>query len=120
MLNANEIGMRIKEQQQKLGMKQKDIIEKSGISKAAISNYISGLRVPDTEALYKISLALETSMEYLLIGKSTNENYTEEERQLLEAYRNAELDMKKAARKILDAPELPGKLSISEDGKKII
>ena len=73
MLNAIEIGNRIKEKQKEKNFKQKDIIEKTGISKAAISNYISGTRVPDTESALKLSLVLETSIEWLLTGKTTNE-----------------------------------------------
>ena len=48
-----------KEKQKEKNFKQKDIIEKTGISKAAISNYISGTRVPDTESALKLSLVLE-------------------------------------------------------------
>lgn len=117
MLNPNEIGTRIKERQLALGMKQKDIIEKSGVSKAAISNYISGFRVPDTEALYKISLALETSMEWLLIGRSTSENYTDEEKQLLKAYRLAEPAIQTATKKLLDVPETESKSEISSTSR---
>ena len=51
MLNANEIGNRIRLKIKESGLKQKDIVESSGISKAALSNYISGNRVPDTEAI---------------------------------------------------------------------
>ena len=61
MLNSIEIGTRIKERQKILGLKQKDIIEKTGISKAAISNYVNGGRIPEAEALYKISKILNTS-----------------------------------------------------------
>lgn len=113
MLDSKEIGKRIKERQLALGMKQKDITEKSGISKAAISNYISGLRVPDTETLYKLSLVLETSMEWLLIGRSTNENYTEDEKQILEAYRIAAPAIQTATKKLLDIPEPEPKLEKS-------
>lgn len=105
MFNPIEIGNRIKEKQAALGLKQKDIIEKSGISKAAMSNYVNGIRIPDTEALYKLSNALNTTMEWILFGKSTNENLNREEKQLLEAYRAANPHMKLAARKVLDIPE---------------
>ena len=82
MLNAIEIGNRIKEKQKEKNFKQKDIIEKTGISKAAISNYISGTRVPDTESALKLSLVLETSIEWLLTGKTTNENFSEDEKEI--------------------------------------
>lgn len=61
-----EIGNRIRLKIKESGLKQKDIVESSGISKAALSNYISGNRVPDTEAIYKISKELGTSIEWIL------------------------------------------------------
>lgn len=88
-LEAEKIGKRIKSRQTELGYKQKEIIEKTGISKAAISNYIGGNRIPDTEAILKLSLTLNTTIEWLLTGKSTNENLTKEEKELIQAYRIA-------------------------------
>lgn len=90
MLNSIEIGIRIKERQKVLQLKQKDIIEKTGLSKAAMSNYVNGIRVPETEALYKISKALETSMEWILVGKSTSENFTLEEQELIRIFRDSD------------------------------
>lgn len=90
MLSAIAIGNRIKERQKQLGLKQKDLILKSDISKAAISNYVNGNRIPDTVAILKISIALNTTVEWLLLGKSTNVNLTSKEKELLEAYRTAD------------------------------
>lgn len=87
MLNAKEIGKRIKEKQTEKNYKQKDLIEKTGISKGAISNYCSGARIPETESILKISFALDTSMEWLLTGKSTNENFTDEEKEIIKNLR---------------------------------
>ena len=120
MLNSIEIGTRIKERQKILGLKQKDIIEKTGISKAAISNYVNGGRIPEAEALYKISKILNTSMEWLLVGEATNENFTVEEQKLLVAYQRASPSMKEAARKLLDVPEQERGSLIYNTGKKAI
>ncbi len=87
MLDPISIGNRIKEKQEEHHFKQKEIVEKTGISKSAMSNYISGNRVPDTETILKLSYILETSVEWLLTGKSTNENYTEEERDIIKNFR---------------------------------
>ncbi len=114
MLNSIEIGTRIKERQKILGLKQKDIIEKTGISKAAISNYVNGGRIPEAEAL------LNTSMEWLLVGEATNENFTVEEQKLLVAYQRASPSMKEAARKLLDVPEQERGLLIYNTGKEAI
>lgn len=105
MLNAIEIGNRIKEKQKEKNFKQKDIIEKTGISKAAISNYISGARVPDTESALKLSLVLETSIEWLLTGKTTNENFSEDEKEIIHCYKQATPAIQEAVRKLLDVPE---------------
>lgn len=87
MLNAIEIGKRIKTLQEKKGWKQIELIEKTCISKGAISNYISGNRVPSSEELLKISKALDTTMEWILTGKHTNENLSETEKELIEYFR---------------------------------
>jgi transcriptional regulator with XRE-family HTH domain len=116
MLNANEIGNRIKLKIKDSGLRQKDIVEASGVSKAALSNYLSGNRIPDTEAIYKISKELGTSIEWILTGESTNENFGEEERHLLQAYKNANPSIKEAIRKLLDINE-PCSAGKSSDSK---
>lgn len=63
------IGTRIIERMKVLGLKQVDIIRETGISKTAISNYVNGNRIPDTLSIYKLSQALETSIEWILTGK---------------------------------------------------
>lgn len=115
MLNAIEIGNRIKEKQKEKNFKQKDIIEKTGISKAAISNYISGARVPDTESALKLSLVLETSIEWLLTGKTTNENFSEDEKEIIHCYKQAAPAIQEAVRKLLDVPEKNEKVIRFED-----
>jgi len=118
MLNANEIGSRIRLKIKESGLKQKDIVESSGISKAALSNYISGNRVPDTEAIYKISKELGTSIEWILTGEYTNENFSEDEIRIIQAYKNANSGIKEATRKLLDInePYSTGKSSDSKIG----
>ncbi|MEY8356921.1 helix-turn-helix transcriptional regulator [Lachnospiraceae bacterium 54-53] len=118
MLNANEIGNRIRLKIKESGLKQKDIVESSGISKAALSNYLNGNRIPDTEAIYKISKELDISIEWILTGESTIENFNEEEKHIIQAYKNANAGIKEATRKLLDVnkPCSPGKSSESRIG----
>lgn len=106
MLNPEEIGIRIKKRQYELKLKQKDIIEITNISKAAMSNYVNGNRIPDTETIYKLSQALKTSIEWILTGKSINENFSNEEKNLIEAYRIAPETMKDGVKKLLDISEI--------------
>lgn len=116
MLNAAEIGNRIKEKQKEKNYKQKDLIEKTGISKGAISNYCSGTRIPDTESILKLAYALETSIEWLLTGKATNENFTDDELEILHSYQNASSAIQEATRKLLDVPDKNIKSSASKIG----
>lgn len=84
MLNSIEIGTRIKTRQKELGLRQKDLIELTNISHSALSNYTSGTRIPGAEELLKLSNALNTSIEWILIGEeSTNVTLTEDEKELL-------------------------------------
>lgn len=66
------IGERIKFTLNSKRLKQIDVCKKANISKNAISNYISGNRVPDTASLFKLSKFLDVSMEWLLTGKSSS------------------------------------------------
>lgn len=63
-----EIGSRINSKLKEFNWKQKDLMIATGLSKNAISNYISGIRIPDTSSIYKISIALNVSIEWLLMG----------------------------------------------------
>lgn len=102
MLDAKEIGKRIKTRQIELGYKQKDIIEKTGLSKAAICNYVNGTKVPSTEAAIKICKALNISMEWLVKGESTKVNLLPEEIELIKAYRNSSEEKKEIIRNIMN------------------
>lgn len=77
MLDTNQISNRIVNRIKELGMKQKDICEKAGIAKSAMSNYMNGNRVPDTETILKLSNILEISIEWILTGESSNVNKVE-------------------------------------------
>lgn len=77
MLDTNQISNRIVNRIKDLGMKQKDICEKAGIAKSAMSNYMNGNRIPDTETILKLSKILEVSIEWILTGESTNVNNIE-------------------------------------------
>ncbi len=71
-----EVGNRIDAKMKDLNLKQKDLVKMTGLSKNAISNYISGNRIPDTTSIYKLSTVLKVSIEWLLTGISINDNAT--------------------------------------------
>lgn len=47
------------------GLRWIDIAKQSGLDKASISQYKNGVHVPEPDALYKLAVALNVSMEWL-------------------------------------------------------
>jgi phage repressor protein C with HTH and peptisase S24 domain len=72
--NFTGIGKRISNKLLELNLKQVDLVKITNISKNAISNYINGIRTPDTLSTYKIAKALKVSMEWLLTGEDHTTN----------------------------------------------
>ena len=62
---SNEIGSRIKETRLKLGLKQKELAEKIGVSESRISQYENGSQNPRINTLIKLSEALGVSLKSL-------------------------------------------------------
>lgn len=71
--NFNGIGGRISKKLEEMGLKQVDVCNIINISKNAMSNYVSGKRIPDTMVIYKLSKFFSVSIEWLLTGEE-NEN----------------------------------------------
>lgn len=74
------------------------------IGQSTISSWKKG-KMPTAEKIIAIVRYLEVSADWLLETNIEIENYTLEERRLLEAYQRASPSMKEAARKLLDVPE---------------
>jgi transcriptional regulator with XRE-family HTH domain len=62
----NIISDRIKEAMSMKNMKQTDLVEKTGISKGALSSYIAGRYIPKQTNTYKIAKALEVDVSWLM------------------------------------------------------
>ena len=62
----NTIAQRMKEALIIKGMKQIDLVEKTGIGKSSISTYLSGEYEPKQKNLYKIAKALEVDVSWLM------------------------------------------------------
>lgn len=60
------ISERIKEALEIRGMKQSELVEKTGIGKSSISTYISGSYEPKQRNLYKIAKALDVDVSWLM------------------------------------------------------
>lgn len=67
---SEKFGKRLKKALKQAGYTQAKATEELGLSKNAITNYVSG-RIPDTLILYKLANLCNVSMEWLLSGKET-------------------------------------------------
>ena len=88
--------MKLKELRRKQGITQAELASKIGVVESAISLYESGKREPDISTLIKIAKCLNTTVDCLIdmprnannkIQQQQEESLTEDEKQLLRAYR---------------------------------
>ena len=84
---------RIQEGMELRGLKQADLVEKTGISKGALSSYISGRYVPKQNNTFLIAKALNVNEAWLMGADvpmeridATSENQTSEQKELNEIY----------------------------------
>lgn len=115
MINEQEFGKRLTECMQINGYTNAKLTEKLNVSKNAVGNYKNG-QIPNATILYNISQLLGTTVEYLLTGKNFDETITEEEKQIINAYRNATSAEQEIIKKILDIKTEQEKLSNSKIG----
>lgn len=71
-----QVGERIKNLRQQLGLTQAELADKVGFTSQTVSNWESGSREPDIEALVKLSSLFNVSLDYLLSGKKEEEKIT--------------------------------------------
>ena len=67
------IGKQIKSLRVQLGLKQKDLAQKLGVSTGAVGLWELDKRVPDSTMLLKLSKEFNVTVDYLLTGKQENE-----------------------------------------------
>lgn len=115
MINEQEFGKRLAECMKINGYTNAKLTEKLNVSKNAVGNYKNG-QIPNATILYNISQLLGTTVEYLLTGKNSDETITEEEKQIINAYRNATGAEQEIIKKILDIKMEQEKLSDSKIG----
>lgn len=68
-----ELRERIRWLLDKRGMSQRDLAEKSGLTKAAICRYLKKERIPRSLALAAMASALDVTMDYLVSGEEMND-----------------------------------------------
>ena len=74
-----ELGNRIKRLRKELGISQKELAERIGVSNSRVSNWEQGINRPDADILSKLCSALQTSPSLLLGMKLTKDELTEKE-----------------------------------------
>ncbi len=75
------IGERLRFLRKRLGLSQKEMAQKLGISRVALARYENNKRYPDTAILAKIAQILGVSLDWLVTGKG--EMFTSERDELL-------------------------------------
>ena len=90
---------RIKQLRQDNGWLQADLAKKLQTSRQAIGNYETGERSPDVETILKLCAIFDCSADYLL-GRSDlpSPELSDEERELVAAFRQADEDAKDMVR----------------------
>lgn len=123
-LNSKEISERIRKLLIQNNMKQVELARITGISKNAITNYMSGERIPDTQNIYLISTALGTTIENLLTGEEKN-NLTEDEQNILKLYSQLTEKNKGKAEMFMEIKieeqqnEIKSSVSLNTDNKNV-
>lgn len=104
MNNANYFKLKLNKLMKENRISQADLSRVTGIPTSLISNYVTGKKSPALSNAKIISDALGVSMDELAGNMSHfDERLTEEEKELIELYRNATGRAKELARMALDA-----------------
>lgn len=74
---AECLGERISELLKKNGYTQKELATMVGVTESAMSRYLKGEREPKIEVIANLATALNTTSDYLIYGKSTDEDFAE-------------------------------------------
>jgi transcriptional regulator with XRE-family HTH domain len=76
-INPKKVSERLNELIKRTGLKQYQFAEKCDITAAALSTYLNKERIPESAILARIADFTHTSMEWLLTGKTVNEQIME-------------------------------------------
>ena len=99
---------RIKQAMNETGKKQTDLVEATGLSKGAVSRYVSGDREPRSDAIHKLAVALDVS-EMWLWGYDAPKGRTPEQKK--------NDDLVRIIAKLRTEPELLEVVSIMSDAQ---
>lgn len=82
-----EIGNRIRKYREDRKLSQKQLAELIGVSNSRISNWEQGINRPDADIIAELCRTLQVSPSELLDVHLSDEEITEHERKVLQAYR---------------------------------
>lgn len=83
-----EIGNRIRKYRKDSGLTQEQLAEKINVTKSRVSNWEQGINKPDADIIGLICRALNVSPSNLLDVHLTDDEFSEHEKQVINAYRN--------------------------------
>lgn len=95
-----EIGSRIREHRKKLGISQKQLAKKIGVSNGCVSNWEQGLNRPDADLLAALCEVLNVSPSSLLGVQLMEGDLNDTERKIIQEYRKKK-DLQKAVKILL-------------------
>ncbi|MFB6469255.1 helix-turn-helix domain-containing protein [Cytobacillus sp. Hz8] len=88
-----DIGDRVKERMNELGLKQKDLVSISGLSKSTVSKIVNGETNPSAEILLSLSESLHVTVDWIVKG-DTNEAFKQEQKLFHSSWDLTELNLK--------------------------
>ena len=83
-----EIGKQIRKFREARHISQKELAQRLGISNSRVSNWEQGVNRPDADMIAEICVALQVSPSELLDVRLSPDEYSNHEKQVLEAYRS--------------------------------
>ena len=95
-----EVGSRIRKHRLERNMTQRELAKRIGVSSSRVSNWEQGIDRPDVDMVSLICAALQVDPNELLDVNLSSNNFSEEERRVIAAYRN-HVDIQKAVRILL-------------------
>ncbi|HFW3714473.1 TPA: helix-turn-helix domain-containing protein [Salmonella enterica subsp. enterica serovar Oranienburg] len=113
------IGMRLREERERLGLSQLAMGEIGGVKKLTQLNYEKGERSPDAAYLCAIS-KFGADIQFIVTGVRSAESLSDDEKTLIKSYRNAPLSVKAAALAALTAgSSASGSVNVSGNSNRV-